>query len=167
MLYAPGAEVTELGDNRYSFTFKQLEAFREKALGLGFQYFNLASVGGRKSWKESTILVHGMPAMSYEAYRYLAQYLPALEGFLAEKGWLDPAIWAVSYTHLDVYKRQAICISIPNIPGPQAGNACRNTWTCGRAGRGSAWWARATLRIRPGGRCWRRRWNRRKKAFTG
>lgn len=96
MLYAPGAEVTELGDNRYSFTFKELEAFMEKALGLGFQYFNLASVGGRKSWKESTILVHGMPAMSYEAYRYLAQYLPALEGFLDEKGWLDRCYMGVS-----------------------------------------------------------------------
>ncbi len=89
MLYAPAAAVTELGDNRYAFDFAPLEAFISKTWNLGFRYYNLGGIGGRRSWKESTILVHGMPAMGYEAYRYMAQYLPALQDFLERHGWLE------------------------------------------------------------------------------
>lgn len=89
MLYAPGPVVTELGDNNYKFDFTRLEKFVKKAMEHGFKYFNGASVGGRKSWHESTILVRGMPAMSYEAYRYLSQYLPAFVDFLKKHDWID------------------------------------------------------------------------------
>ncbi|MCL2517759.1 MAG: DUF4091 domain-containing protein [Oscillospiraceae bacterium] len=89
MLYAPGPKITALGDNKYSFDFTYLKAFVTKATSLGYKYFNGASIGGRVSWHESTILVHGMPAMSYEAFCYLSQYLPAFVAFLKENGWIN------------------------------------------------------------------------------
>ena len=89
MLYTPGPSVTALGDNKYSFDFSRIEQFVSLAMSLGFKYFNGPSIGGRRSWKESTILVHGMPSMEYEAYCYLTQYLPAFVSFLKEKGWIN------------------------------------------------------------------------------
>lgn len=90
MNYIGGVSVKNLGDNEYSFDFTPLENRVKFELSCGMKYFNMSSVGGRKSWKESTILVGGgLPAMSYEGYRYLSQYLPALRNFLAERGWLD------------------------------------------------------------------------------
>ena len=58
------------------------------------KYFNAPSVGWRKSWSESTILLNGtIPSMSYEGYCYLTQYLPALRDVLKENGilirWFD------------------------------------------------------------------------------
>ena len=89
MLYVGGVRTETTGENKYSFDFSQMERFVTRAMAHGFKYFNAPSIGGRKSWKESTILVHGMPSMSYEAYCYLNQYLPKLREFLTEKGWLD------------------------------------------------------------------------------
>ncbi|NLZ55106.1 MAG: DUF4091 domain-containing protein [Clostridiaceae bacterium] len=89
MLYVSGVNRTKDDDGHYLFDFSALEKSVEYYLSLGYKYFNMSGVGGRKSWKESTILVAGMPAMSYEAYCYLADYLPALQTFLEEKGWID------------------------------------------------------------------------------
>lgn len=93
MLYVGGVKITsrpdENGNGEWAFDFSDLVSNVKRYISLGYQYFNMSSVGGRKSWKESTILVRGMPAMSYEAYRYLSAYLPALQKVLEENGWID------------------------------------------------------------------------------
>ena len=97
MLYVGGVVRTGPDEaGHYHFDFTPLKESVEVYLSLGYKYFNMASVGGRKSWKESTILVAGFPAMSYEAYRYLADYLPALQRFLDEQGWTERFYMGVS-----------------------------------------------------------------------
>lgn len=97
MLYVGGVVRTGPDEaGHYHFDFTPLKESVEFYLSLGYKYFNMASVGGRKSWKESTILVAGFPAMSYEAYRYLADYLPALQRFLDEQGWTERFYMGVS-----------------------------------------------------------------------
>lgn len=89
MLYVPPyIEVTE-ENGRYRFDFSGLEHFINRALSLGYKFFNLPGIAGRKSWRESTLLVRAMPSMSFEAYNYLRQYLPALHDMLRRNGWLD------------------------------------------------------------------------------
>ncbi|MBR6762554.1 MAG: DUF4091 domain-containing protein [Clostridia bacterium] len=95
MLYCPGPNVTDLGDNRYQITFADMEAFMTKAISLGYECFNWG-LGFRRSWKESAILIHGMESMSFECYCYLAQMLPALEAFLKKKGWVDRFLLGVA-----------------------------------------------------------------------
>lgn len=73
----------------YRFDFDGLKRDVEYFRSLGYRWFQMSGVGFRKSWQESTILVRGMPAMSYEAYQYLADYLPALQSFLEREGWQD------------------------------------------------------------------------------
>ncbi len=89
MLYVGGVSRTQKDDGSWDFDFSALEKSVEYYIGLGYKHFNMSSIGGRKSWKESTIMVAGMPAMSYKAYRYLADYLPALQAFLEKKNWVD------------------------------------------------------------------------------
>jgi len=90
MLYTGGVRHSVDANGIYVFDFSALEDFVASAMKLGFRYFNAPSVGRRKSWQESTILVgKGLPSMSYEAYRYLSQYLPALRAMLARNGWLE------------------------------------------------------------------------------
>jgi hypothetical protein len=91
MLYIDGVATTHAGQGAYAFDFSGLARNVRFAQSLGFRYFQMASVGGRRSWRESTILVgpEQLPAMSYEAYRYLSQYLPALRRFLLEQGWMS------------------------------------------------------------------------------
>jgi hypothetical protein len=99
MLYvhSTGVKVTELGDNRYEFDFTGFIEDVKKYEAAGFRYFNAPSVGWRKSWKESTILLHGkIPAMSYEGYCYLMQYLPALQKVLDDHGWTDRFVMGVA-----------------------------------------------------------------------
>ena len=85
MLYCPAPNVEDLGNNQYDISFTDIENFIDKAMALGFKYFNFG-LGFRRSWKESTILINGIEAMSFECYCYLAKMLPALENFLKEKG---------------------------------------------------------------------------------
>ncbi len=100
MLYVGGVKVLsrpdENGSGEWAFDFTPLVESVKHYISLGYQYFNMSSVGGRKSWKESTSLVAGMPAMSYEAYRYLSAYLPALQKVLEENGWIDRFYMGVS-----------------------------------------------------------------------
>jgi len=95
MLYCPKPRFTALGNNRYTFDFSDMESFMEKAISLGYTKFNYG-LGFRKSWQESTILVDGMPSMSFECYNYLAQLLPALVNFLDERGWSDKFILGIA-----------------------------------------------------------------------
>ncbi|HBN86541.1 MAG TPA: hypothetical protein DDZ89_22210, partial [Clostridiales bacterium] len=98
MMYVGGVITTRDEEGNYQFDFSPLEHQVEYYQSFGFQYFLMSSVGGRKSWKESTILVgpERLPAMSYEAFRYLSQYLPALRRFLKEKDWTDCFLLGVS-----------------------------------------------------------------------
>jgi len=97
MMYAGGVGVKELGDNKYEFDFTGLENSIRLGLKNGMKYFNGPSVGWRKSWSESTILVKGnIPSMSYEGYCYLNQYLPALHDMLERNGWLDIFVMGVA-----------------------------------------------------------------------
>ncbi len=97
MMYTDGIEAKEVGPNRWAFDFTGLEKMIEACQAVGMKYFNLPSVGWRKSWKESTILLHGrIPAMSYEGYCYLTQYLPALKAVLDRHGWTECCVMGVA-----------------------------------------------------------------------
>lgn len=90
MTYTGGVKVTEVAKNKYEFDFSAMEQDMRRKLSQGIRYFNGPSVGWRQSWHSSTILVNNtIPAMSYEGYCYLVQYLPALHEMLARNGWLD------------------------------------------------------------------------------
>jgi hypothetical protein len=97
MTYMWGVKVTELGDNKYEFDFTEMENAMRRQLSQGIKYFNGPSIGRRESWHTSTILVNDkLPAMSYEAYLYLKQYLPALHDMLARNGWIDRFVMGIS-----------------------------------------------------------------------
>jgi hypothetical protein len=97
---AAGPAVKDLGKGRYSFDFADMKKEIKSLLALGFTYFLLPGIGWRESWKKPTInvVVGGVqfPAMSYEAYNYLSQYLPALNTFLEKNGWAESAFQQVS-----------------------------------------------------------------------
>ncbi|MBQ8187211.1 MAG: DUF4091 domain-containing protein [Clostridia bacterium] len=97
MMYTGGILKKKVGENKWEFDFapfiEQVKRY-EKA---GMRYFNAPSVGWRRSWSESTILINGeIPAMSYEGYCYLTQYLPALREVLIEHGWLDRFVMGIA-----------------------------------------------------------------------
>ena len=97
MVYVGGVKVTELGANKYEFDFSEMERTMRRQLSQGIKYFNGPSVGWRQSWSASTILLNGkIPAMSYEGYCYLSQYLPALHDMLERNGWLDRFVMGVA-----------------------------------------------------------------------
>lgn len=96
MMYMHGAKVIKVGENKYEFDFSKMKALMKHQFEAGIKYFNLPSIGVKKSWREPTILldlyiegVKPIPAMSYEGYCLLAQYLPQLHKFLEENGWLS------------------------------------------------------------------------------
>ena len=93
-----GVDVRETGENQYEFDFAGFEAYVNAALPLGFTYFQMPALGGRRSWKESTIYVHNgkLPCLSYEGYAYLSQYLGALGEVLRRNGWADRFYLSVS-----------------------------------------------------------------------
>jgi len=97
MMYTGGIKAREVAKNRWEFDFSEFIAQVRRYEAAGMRYFNAPSVGGRKSWRESTILIgDGIPAMSYKGYCYLSQYLPALRNVLQENGWLDRFVMGVS-----------------------------------------------------------------------
>lgn len=97
MMYVSGIKVTEPGDGKYEFDFSGMERRIERGLEAGMTMFSGPSLGLRKSWNESTILLNGkIPAMSFEGYRYLSQFLPALRNMLKRRGWLDRFIIGVA-----------------------------------------------------------------------
>lgn len=95
MLYCPWPSATALGNNKYDFSFDEMEAFMAKAISLGYTKFNFG-LGFRRHWEEPTILINGMDSMSFECYCYLAQMLPALVKFLKEHDWLDKLILGIA-----------------------------------------------------------------------
>lgn len=88
MLYCPMPYPIKTGENKYEFDFSGMEVFMRRAIELGYRHFNFG-IGFRESWTGSTIMVGGMPSMSFECYCYLAQMLPKLVDFLKEHGWID------------------------------------------------------------------------------
>lgn len=96
-LYCPWGKAEKKEDGTWDIDFTPLKDFIAKTWALGYRYYNLGGVGFRRSWSESTILVKGsIPAMSWEAYEYLAAYLPKLQAMLEENGWLDNCYLGVS-----------------------------------------------------------------------
>ena len=97
MMYAGGVKVTEVAPNKYEFDFSAMEETMRRQIAAGMKYFNGPSIGWRQSWSASTILLNGkIPAMSYEGYCYLSQYLPALHDMLERNGWLDIFVMGVA-----------------------------------------------------------------------
>ncbi len=97
MMYVRGVKATETAPNQWEFDFTELVETIRTYQAAGMKYFNLPSVGWRKSWKESTILLQGsIPSMSYEGYCYLTQYLPALKAVLDENGWTENCVMGVA-----------------------------------------------------------------------
>ena len=90
MMFTSGVKVTKTGENSFSFDFSALESNIRTYLDAGMEYFTAPCIGGRHSWSESTIYLNGnIPAMSYEGYCYLSQYLPRLTEMLRRNGWLE------------------------------------------------------------------------------
>ncbi|MBO5257175.1 MAG: DUF4091 domain-containing protein, partial [Clostridia bacterium] len=97
MMYTGGIKKTLVGENKWEFDFTEFVAQVKRYEKAGMKYFNAPSVGWRQSWSASTILLNGtIPAMSYEGYCYLTQYLPALRDVLKENGWLDRFVMGVA-----------------------------------------------------------------------
>ena len=86
-----GVGVKQTGENKYEFDFSEFEQYVKMGISLGFKYFKTPSIGGRKSWYESTIYVKGgeLPCLSYEGYAYLSQYLGEFGKLLKNNGWTD------------------------------------------------------------------------------
>lgn len=89
MLYTPLPKVIDKGNNKYEFDFTELDKFLTKTEALGYQYYFLGDIAHRVSWQQSTLMVNGLEAMSYEGYRFMSQYLPTLQTYLEEKGVVD------------------------------------------------------------------------------
>lgn len=97
MMYTGGIRAVSVGENKWEFDFSAFVEQVKRYEKAGMKYFNAPSVGWRQSWSASTILVNGsIPAMSYEGYCYLTQYLPALRDVLRENGWLDRFVMGVA-----------------------------------------------------------------------
>ena len=97
MMYTGGIRAVSAGENKWEFDFSAFVAQVKRYEKAGMRYFNAPSVGWRQSWNGSTILLNGsIPAMSYEGYCYLTQYLPALRDVLKENGWLDRFVMGVA-----------------------------------------------------------------------
>ncbi len=97
MMYTGGIRKKKVGENKWEFDFTDFVAQVKRYEKAGMKYFNAPSVGWRKSWSESMILIAGeLPSMSYEGYCYLTQYLPALREVLIENGWLDRFVMGIA-----------------------------------------------------------------------
>lgn len=97
MMYVRGVKTKKTGENKWNFDFTEMIDEIKRYKKAGMKYFNGPSVGWRKSWKESTILVNGnIPSMSYEGYCYLSQYLPSLRDVLKENGLLENFVMGVA-----------------------------------------------------------------------
>ena len=98
MMYTKSAvRAEEIAPNQWTFDFSDVLSEIEAYQAAGMKYFNLPSVGWRKSWKEPTILLQGrIPSMSYEGYCYLTQYLPALKAVLDEHGLTEQCVMGVA-----------------------------------------------------------------------
>ena len=97
MMYVSGIRAKEISPNEWTFDYTELVNTIHAYRTAGIKYFRLPHVGLRKSWGESTILLNGsIPAMSYEGYCYLTQYLHSLRDVLNELGCLDNCILPVN-----------------------------------------------------------------------
>lgn len=88
MMYVGGVGKKKNEDGSWEFDLSALEAQMSKYEKNGFDRFFGPSIGWRQSWGKSTILLNGeIPAMSFEGYEYLTQYLPAVKKMLDRHGW--------------------------------------------------------------------------------
>lgn len=96
MMYTMSPHAVRRENNQWEFDFSDFIQQIKDYEAAGMRYFNVSGIGFRRSWSESTIIVNGMPAMSYEAYCYLSQYLPQLVKVLREHNWLDRFVIGVA-----------------------------------------------------------------------
>lgn len=98
MMYTGGIVSKQVGENKWEFDFSRFVAQVKRYEAAGMRYFNAPAIGRRKSWEESTIMLCGvgLPAMSYEGFCYLTQYLPALRQVLRENGWIDCFVMGIA-----------------------------------------------------------------------
>ncbi len=92
-----GVTYEKVGENQFRFDFsgmiEQIIRFRKA----GFSKIKAPAIGRRKHHAESTIYLFGeIPAMSYEGYCFLTQYLPQLKAVLEEQGVLDGVTMSVA-----------------------------------------------------------------------
>ena len=86
--------IKDLGDNKYEFDFSEMEKYMKKMVELGFRGF-YDHFGYSKNIEVSTLYVHELESTSFEAYQFMAQFLPALSDFLEKNGWLDMYMMSV------------------------------------------------------------------------
>ena len=97
MMYVGGVEKTRNEDGSWKFDTSAMEAVMEKNASRGFDRFFGPSIGWRMSWSKPTILLNGkIPAMSFEGYEYLTQYLPVIQEMLDRHGWNDKYVMGVA-----------------------------------------------------------------------
>ncbi len=97
MLYSRGVTYKKVGENKFEFDFSKFIEYTERCKKAGFKKFKAPAIGWRKDKAESTIYLFGdIPAMTYEGYCFLTQYLPQLREVLRERGFLEGAIMSVA-----------------------------------------------------------------------
>ncbi len=98
MMYVGGYRATKVGENQWEFDFSGLVDQMKRYEAAGMKYYNAPAAGFRRSWSAPDIIIGGCgaEAMSYEAYCYLAQYLPKLRDVLKENGWLENTIMGIA-----------------------------------------------------------------------
>lgn len=88
MMYVGGVDKKKNDDGSWEFDPSRLERQMERYEKHGFDRFFGPSIGWRQSWSKPTILLAGeIPSMSFEGYKYLEQYLPAIKEMLDRHGW--------------------------------------------------------------------------------
>lgn len=97
MLYSHGVSYKKVAENQFEFDFSKFIEYTERCKKAGFKIFKAPAIGWRKDHAESTIYLFGdIPAMTYEGYCFLTQYLPQLREVLREHGFLEGAIMSVA-----------------------------------------------------------------------
>jgi len=92
-----GVTFERVGENQFKFDFSGLRNQIERYRKAGFAKIKAPAIGRRKHHAESTIYLFGeIPAMSYEGYCFLTQYLPQLKALLEEYGVLDGVTMSVA-----------------------------------------------------------------------
>ncbi len=79
----------------WKFDFAEFNARVKQLISLGFNGFHICGIGFRRAWDAPDIIVHGMDGLSFEAYDYLSQYLPALRENLRKNGWLESDMFCI------------------------------------------------------------------------
>ena len=127
-----GVGIRQVGENKYAFDFSKFEEYVKMGISQGFKYFKTPSIGGRKSWYESTIYLNRgeIPCLSYEGYAYLSQYLGEFDKLLKRNGWTDMFYFSIADepNEVNATEYRALCGMVRHLlPGIKLFDAMSHT----------------------------------------